>query len=582
MKTKPRIYISFLLATLFLSNCTKEVFEPSIENFQAKSFISEIKCFETNATYTDDLLPVDTLSEKLPYVSVQPWVVKGKDILMVITVPDDATELYFGATNSNSEYMGLSFSDDYQTIPSGYYKLDLSKLKSGKTETDGFKNFQVVLSSDENIQVDVFDFIVSYKTSEGNSNLTSATLNVKSIAPYQENLKVGFQPLTGYTYSIEISTPSGNTVKYSYNKNSGAEVFDNSRVSDANLTYDSGLGFNWIDFSNPEFGSYSLTAKIEINISGGSQYIYLYLAVITEGKIEQVDLDVDIQQTGQNIAIGSANLGFSYFSDYKKINIKNIIFKNEKMSIFKTIDESYKFIGVFKGTPITFSVLTETPGEEIPNGTIVWSGYTSGYTSEIYIVFTKVGINKINVMDNSGNFITVLINVIEKPSGIGEEEYAITHPLETSKAVFHNLLPNKFIPNWSIRTLEPYIWANATFPGSQHNTKADAARHAYWTCLLYRYTSEVNPLGGAVLYAVELTYQHEVTGNGPCTETIMDLHNNSYGVIIAKNHVHGSDNTCCQQAVLEALNNGRLWYLDDSYGDTANTKEDALLQPTNY
>jgi len=317
MKTKSRIYISFLIAIMFLSGCTKDVFEPSFENFQAKSFISKIKCFETYATYKNDLLPVDTLSENMPYVTIQSWVVKGKDILVSITVPEDAEELYFGASNSSSKYMELNFSEDYQTIPSGYYQLDLNNLKSTKTEANGYKNYQVVLSSVEAIQVDKFDLVVSYNSTGGYSNLASNTLDVKSIAPYQKNLKVGFQPLTGYTYSIEITSPSGKTVKYSYDKNAGAKVFDNSQTADANLTSDSNLGFNWVNFPNPEFGNYSLTAKIEIDLSRGSQVIYLYLAVITEGKIEQVDLNADIQQTGQNAAIGTVNLGFDYFSKYK-------------------------------------------------------------------------------------------------------------------------------------------------------------------------------------------------------------------------------------------------------------------------
>jgi hypothetical protein len=327
MKTKSRINISFFIAILFLLGCSKEVFEPASENFQAKSFISNIKSFDIEATYQEDLLPVDTSSKDFPYVTLQSWIVKGKDILVSITVPDDAETLYFGASNSSAEYMGLNFSDDPRDIPSGYYQLDLGTIKAVKIEDSGYRNYQVVICSVEEVQADEFDLAVSYKSTTGYSNAASSPLTVKSIAPYQKNLKVGFQPLTGYTYSIKISAPSGKTVVFSYDKSGGGEVFDNSGISGADLSYDSGLGFNWIYFTDPDFGAYSLDARIEIEIEGGSQYIYLYLAVITEGRIEQVDLDADIFQTGANTAEATAHFGFSYFEELKSIFANILAYK---------------------------------------------------------------------------------------------------------------------------------------------------------------------------------------------------------------------------------------------------------------
>ena len=316
MKTRPAALFFYMLGMIpIFSGCMKEIIEPSIESFQARSYISTARSFDTDAIYKTATLPVDTLSDNIPFVTIQSWVVKGKDILVSITVPSDASELYIGASNSSTEYMGLSFSDDYQTIPFGYYQLNLSTLKATKAEANGYKNYHVVLSTLEDIEVEKFDLVASYKSSGGNSNLSSKTLDVKNIAPYQESLRVGFQPLSGYSYSIQISTPSGQTVNFS--SNNGTEVFDNSQAPGTSLSYSSDLGFNWIDFADPEFGSYTLSATIEINISGGSQYIELYLAVITEGRIEQVDLDADIQQTGQNTAVGTVELGFGYFSMYK-------------------------------------------------------------------------------------------------------------------------------------------------------------------------------------------------------------------------------------------------------------------------
>ena len=134
--------------------------------------------------------------------------------------------------------------------------------------------------------------------------------------------------MTGYTYTIQVSTPSGAQITYSYTKNTGTETFNNSQVPNSSLTYDSGLDFKWIDFSDPEFGDYTLTATIQIDLTGGSQYIYLYLAIITEGIIDQVSLDADIQQTGQNTAVGTANVGFNYFDEYQFIVVIDPILRD--------------------------------------------------------------------------------------------------------------------------------------------------------------------------------------------------------------------------------------------------------------
>ncbi len=331
MKSKSIFQYSWIIyIALFLVGCNKDLLEPTNEDFNVKSFISNIKSYNVNADYVENnIIPADTTSTEKPYLSVQSWVIKGKDILMSITVPDDAEELYFGAINSQAEYMGLDFKGQDQKTATGYYRLMLKNLtKSGTiSNSDGLTNYQVVLSSNEDIQLDKFDLIASYKTSNGVSNKTTVPLDVISIAPYQKNLKVGFMPLSGYTYTINITTPAGGQITYSYNKNTGSETFNNSQSPNSILSYDSGLDFKWIDFTDPQFGGYTMTATIQIDLSEGSQYIYLYLAIITEGRIEQVSLDADVQQTGQNMAVGTANVGFSYFEEFKNIYVNILAYK---------------------------------------------------------------------------------------------------------------------------------------------------------------------------------------------------------------------------------------------------------------
>ena len=311
-----------------LGGCNEEILQPANEDFNVKTFISNIKSYNVNADYDESTIPADTASTDKPYVSVQSWVIKGKDILMSITVPDDAEELYFGAVNSQADYMGLNFSGPDQNTATGYYRLQLSNISNTDIGSNKLKNYLVVLSSNEEIQLNSFDLMVSYKTAKGISNITCVPVDVITIAPYQKNLKVGFRPLTGYTYTIKISTPDGGQITYSYNNDTGKETFNNSQSSNSSLSYDSGLDLKWIDFSDPKFGGYTLKATIEIDFSGGSQYIFLLLAIMTEGKIDQIDLDADIQLTGQNKAVGTVDLGFSYFDEYQFIAIIDPIIKD--------------------------------------------------------------------------------------------------------------------------------------------------------------------------------------------------------------------------------------------------------------
>jgi hypothetical protein len=315
----------FFLAALNFSGCKKTIFELNNGDFNVKAFISNIKSYNVKADYNENTIPIDTTSAEKPYISVQSYVIKGKDILISITLPSDAEELYFGAVNSQMDYMGLNFSGQNQNSAVGYYSLKLNNITTLKSGSDGLKNYQVVLSSNENIQIDKFDLIASYKTSTGISNKASVPMDVISIAPHQKNLRVGFRPLTGYTYSIKINAPDGSQIIYSYNKSTGIETFDKSQTYNSTLSYDSDLDFKWIDFTEPHFGGYTMTATIQIDMADEFQYIELYLAIITEGKIDQVSLDADIQQTGQNTALGTGNVWFSYFDKLAyKINITKI------------------------------------------------------------------------------------------------------------------------------------------------------------------------------------------------------------------------------------------------------------------
>jgi hypothetical protein len=252
------------------------------------------------------------------------------------------------------------------------------------------------------------------------------------------------------------------------------------------------------------------------------------------------------------------------------VQIKNITFKNGLMSAFKEIDQSYKSVGTFSGKTIRFSIETDPANATIPASDIQWSGAASGSTREVDVAFLNPANTSVTVtvlgVQRTGS-----VRVVDRPTGIGEAAYALLNPIDTAIALANNLVP---LPGGSITTLEPFIWASAQYPGTQHNTIADAARHAYWNCTL---AVLVNPG-----YAAGLTFQHEVSSTGPATETIMDLTNNAAGRAVAAGLAGSSRNLAgCRTGVISDIAAGTsTLYLDSSHG-AANTNENALLQPTN-
>ena len=239
--------------------------------------------------------------------------------------------------------------------------------------------------------------------------------------------------------------------------------------------------------------------------------------------------------------------------------------KAAMVGAWKDIDAIYKFLGVFTGQSVTFGVVITPSHITLPGDLIIWSGAASGSGAQTTVNFSSAGSPRV-IATVGGRSKSVQVEVIDRPSGVGENAYAASRAAYTLVATARNLI------GLNSGTLEPFVWASTNFPTlNQHNTIADAARHAYWTCLLTRYT--------VADYAEGISTQHEVSVPGPSTETVMDLHNNAIGISIAY-HAHGSDNACCQAAVISALNSGLLWYLDGSYGAT-DTPEATLLQPTN-
>jgi len=243
--------------------------------------------------------------------------------------------------------------------------------------------------------------------------------------------------------------------------------------------------------------------------------------------------------------------------------LDDIIFQNTSMFFWKGVSD-YQHLGVFTEQSVKFRVNTKPYKVNALDGKLTWGGLASGNTMEVNVTFVapNADMEEVNVTDGKTT-LKANVAIRDKPAGVGEEIYAGLRPVTTGLLVWHNVITS------TGQAREPWEWAAATYPGNQINTKADAARHAYWTCLMARYGNE--------RYARGLSTAHEVSAPGPANETVMDLHNNAMGIQIAGNHTHSSGFQCCRDAVQQALADGLLWHMDDP----ANEEQKGLLQPTN-
>ena len=252
--------------------------------------------------------------------------------------------------------------------------------------------------------------------------------------------------------------------------------------------------------------------------------------------------------------------------------LDEIAFKNPTMTSSKIVS-SHQHLGVFTGDSAKFRVLTKPDTLHSLDGLLTWGGLAQGLgsTMEVNVPFPAPNATMAPVTV-SWQGVTLQANVAirDRPTGPRQFTYAVfIHPDITMALVWHNVVDRHG------NAREPWDWAEATYPGNQINTKADAARHAYWACLMARY--------GTAEYARGLSTAHEVSAPGQANDTVMDLYNNGQGVEIAGNHTHAagqpgvSDFQCCRDAVQQALTDGLLWYMDYP----ANEEQRGLLQPTN-
>jgi len=257
------------------------------------------------------------------------------------------------------------------------------------------------------------------------------------------------------------------------------------------------------------------------------------------------------------------------------LNLKiNVMFSNEFMAgKWKVIDKPYKYVPLLTGQKFKLKVELEQPTESnIQFDSVNWYGEIQTSEPEFEFSFVEQGKKQLRVEASLlGKTITrsFAIYVKNKPKELSDVSFAKKYPIETFKALSKKLIGAQTM----VEELEPFKWAAETYKNNgSHNGIQDAARHAYWNCLLTRYFGED--------YAKGITDGHEVNASLELfAEVIMDLYNNEEGRQIAKKHSHnvGNDYSCCRSAVINSVENGSTLCFDD----LVNLNKDALLLPTN-
>ncbi len=330
MKTKILLFCNIIfLSCLLFVGCKKIIPLEETEKLSVKSIITGIKYNNTNADFVDDVPPAATINDE-PYVSVMSSVVKGKDMLVSITVPKTVQELYFSVSNIDANYLNIDLENEAGDANTGYFKLDVRNLKKCKditskrlTEnskgTEEYVNYLVVLSTNENIEIDAFNLNIAYSSPSGISDIISTLINVLSVCPYQKMLKFAFRPIYDRTYTLIITNPDGTKVSYSYNKDNGLSNYNNSQAPLCTISYDSQLDLNWIEL-NPIFGKYNVDDEVLIELHGEDEYVYLLWVVLAMGEIDEIFPSVNLVG-GPPLAIGYAHLSFKYFFQDVHVNM---------------------------------------------------------------------------------------------------------------------------------------------------------------------------------------------------------------------------------------------------------------------
>ena len=238
-------------------------------------------------------------------------------------------------------------------------------------------------------------------------------------------------------------------------------------------------------------------------------------------------------------------------------------FQNFKMSNGKVIDPLDPprdvRVGVIQGDTITFKAKLTPPDIPLNDSDYVWSGAKTGNGPTIDITFNNAcnyaeGLSVLGCSTLVGS-----ITAVEVPPP-NEDAWAIIHP---PSAIIAYQLSNEVV-NWASAN-------QGALGGGWTNGRTDAARHSYWNVLMSVEMDAATAEGAATAHE-RTNYE---ASNPEHNAIVMDLHNNGVGRSISSGLT--TNRVDCQNAVINALNAGTLWIMDD----LANANESGLLMPSN-
>jgi hypothetical protein len=186
-----------------------------------------------------------------------------------------------------------------------------------------------------------------------------------------------------------------------------------------------------------------------------------------------------------------------------------------------------------------------------------WGGALSGTGQEKFIQLNSPG-NPEVTLTAQGTTRTARITVLPVPPPPNEFGYFRDHPALAVGA--------------QITAHEAGEWANNTFGFDPvGNGRTDAARHAYWNCIMVKDAA----MGPEAALGISTAHEREGFEAGTSHNTnVMDLENNKRGLEIG---AQVQTRAQCAQAVINALNAGTLTIIDPR----ENTGGTGLLVPSN-
>lgn len=186
-----------------------------------------------------------------------------------------------------------------------------------------------------------------------------------------------------------------------------------------------------------------------------------------------------------------------------------------------------------------------------------WGGALSGTGQEKFLQVNSPGISQVT-LTAQGKTRTAAIISYPVPSPPNQFQYGDQHPALGAGGL--------------LTAQEAFDWSDRTFGVEPNNGRKDAARHAYWICIM------VKDLAMGPEAALDISNAHERTGyeRGDFHNThVMDFRNNARALAFSGQLQSRGQ---CAQRVIEAVNNGELTIIEPA----ANPGGTGLLVPSNH